>query len=145
MIFPSPAGMSLTKLSLWPGIIKLFPSKESLVGHIPAGDGKIDNLFYRVDVSEPTPAVPGRPVTPEKGPPPPATSPPPPPAAVPSLPDRTRVRNRFNQFLETTTQPLLQDNIIAVVDLQKGRSPEKIPSLKTTLCKRFLNLCLHML
>jgi hypothetical protein len=96
------------------------------------GTGKSITFFYRVDVSEPTPAVPGRPVTPEKGPPPPATAPPPPPAAVPSLPDRTRVRNRFNQFLETTTQPLLQDNIITVVDLQKGKTPEKIPSLKTT-------------
>jgi hypothetical protein len=84
------------------------------------------------DVSEPTPAVPGRPVTPEKGAAPPATAPPPAPAAVPSLPDRTRVRNRFNQFLETTTQPLLQDNIITVVDLQKGKSPEEIPYLKTT-------------
>jgi hypothetical protein len=33
MIFPSPAGMSITKLS-----IKLFPARESLVSDIPAGD-----------------------------------------------------------------------------------------------------------
>jgi hypothetical protein len=45
--FPSPAGLSLTKLS-WPGIIKLFPAKESLVSDIPAWDGKNDNLFYSV-------------------------------------------------------------------------------------------------
>ncbi len=46
--------MSLTKLSLvWNSliikiiiIIKLFPARESLVSDIPAGDGKIDNLFY---------------------------------------------------------------------------------------------------
>ncbi len=40
MIFPSPAGMSLTKLpnSDW----------RSLVSDIPAGDGKIGNLFYSV-------------------------------------------------------------------------------------------------
>ncbi len=42
MIFPSPAGMSLTTYSFWPGIIKLFPARESLVSEIPAGDGKID-------------------------------------------------------------------------------------------------------
>ncbi len=35
-VFPSPAGMSLTKL--WPGIIKFFPARESLVSDIPAGD-----------------------------------------------------------------------------------------------------------
>jgi hypothetical protein len=43
-IFPSPAGMSLTKL--WPEIIKLFPARENLVSDIPAGDGKIANRFY---------------------------------------------------------------------------------------------------
>jgi hypothetical protein len=32
-------------LAVWPGIIKLFPTRESLVGYIPAGDGKIANLF----------------------------------------------------------------------------------------------------
>jgi hypothetical protein len=42
MIFLSPAG---TSNFLWPGIIKLFPARESFVGDIPAGDGKIDNLF----------------------------------------------------------------------------------------------------
>ncbi len=43
----SLAGMSLTKLSL-AGIIKLFPARGELVSDIPAGDGKIDNLFYSV-------------------------------------------------------------------------------------------------
>ncbi len=33
---------------LWPGKIKLFPSRESLVNDIPAGDGKTANLFYSV-------------------------------------------------------------------------------------------------
>ncbi len=47
-IFPSLAGMSLTKLSL-AGIIKLFLTRESLVSHIPAGEGKIANLFYSVN------------------------------------------------------------------------------------------------
>jgi len=32
--------------SPWPGIIKLFPTRESLVIDISAGDGKIINLFY---------------------------------------------------------------------------------------------------
>ncbi len=50
-IFPSPAGMSLTKLSL-AGIIKLFLSRESLVSDIPAGDGKIAYLFYSVSRSQ---------------------------------------------------------------------------------------------
>ncbi len=45
-IFPSPAGMSLTKLSL--GRNTVFPSRESLVSDIPAGDGKIMKLFYSV-------------------------------------------------------------------------------------------------
>jgi hypothetical protein len=44
-IFPSPAGMSLTKLSLAAGIIKLFLARKSLVSDIPAGDGKIAILF----------------------------------------------------------------------------------------------------
>jgi hypothetical protein len=29
-------------------MINLFPARESLVGDIPAGDGKIVNLFYSV-------------------------------------------------------------------------------------------------
>ncbi len=29
----------------WPGIIKLFPARESLVSNIPAGDGKIAKRF----------------------------------------------------------------------------------------------------
>jgi hypothetical protein len=31
-----------------PGIIKLIPTRESLVSNIPAGDEKIVNLFYSV-------------------------------------------------------------------------------------------------
>jgi hypothetical protein len=31
--------------SPWTGKIKLFPARESLVSHIPAGDGKMANLF----------------------------------------------------------------------------------------------------
>jgi hypothetical protein len=42
-IFPSPAGMSP-----WQGIIKLFLAREGLVSDIPAGDGKIANLFFTV-------------------------------------------------------------------------------------------------
>jgi hypothetical protein len=45
LIFLSQTGMSNF---LWPGIIKLFPARESLVGDIPAGDGKIDYLFNSV-------------------------------------------------------------------------------------------------
>jgi hypothetical protein len=47
-VFPSPAGMSLIKLSNspWPGIFKLFPAaRESLVSDIPAGDKKIATFF----------------------------------------------------------------------------------------------------
>ncbi len=47
-IFPSPAGMSLTKLSLGGNndvIYKLFPPRESLVNYILAGDGNIEKLF----------------------------------------------------------------------------------------------------
>jgi hypothetical protein len=43
--------MSLNKLSS-PGIIKLFPARESLVSDIPAGDGKNDNLFSQCIFSE---------------------------------------------------------------------------------------------
>jgi hypothetical protein len=39
MIFPSPAGMSLSKHSL---------DMDNVVSDIPAEDGKIDNLFYSV-------------------------------------------------------------------------------------------------
>jgi hypothetical protein len=47
-IFPSPAGMSLTKLSLGGNnlyMTSLFPPRESLVSDIPAGDGNIKKLF----------------------------------------------------------------------------------------------------
>jgi hypothetical protein len=50
LIFPSPAGMSLTKLSLGGNndvIYKLFPPMESFVSDIPAGDGNIEKLFLR--------------------------------------------------------------------------------------------------
>ncbi len=51
-LVPSPAGMSLTtKLSLGgnnDAITELFlPSRGSLVSDIPAGDGKLVNLFLR--------------------------------------------------------------------------------------------------
>ncbi len=45
-IFSSPTGMSHTKH--WPGIIILFPARESLVSDIAAGDGKLANLFFTV-------------------------------------------------------------------------------------------------
>ena len=48
-IFPSPAGMSHTKLSMggkYDVIYKLFLLRESLVSDIPAGDGNNDKLFY---------------------------------------------------------------------------------------------------
>jgi hypothetical protein len=34
--------------SPWPGIIRLFPARESLVSDIPAGDRKNAKLFYSV-------------------------------------------------------------------------------------------------
>jgi hypothetical protein len=49
-VFPSPAGMSLTKLSLGGKNLyktSLFPPRESLVSDIPAGDGKMANLFLQ--------------------------------------------------------------------------------------------------
>jgi hypothetical protein len=49
LIFPSPAGISLTKLSLggnYDVIYKLFLPKESLVSDIPAGE----KLFLRCNV-----------------------------------------------------------------------------------------------
>jgi hypothetical protein len=53
-IFPSPAapaGMSLTKLFLeGNNLIFPVPSRESLVSDIPAGDGKMANLFYSVTI-----------------------------------------------------------------------------------------------
>ncbi len=49
LFFPSPAEMSLTKLSL-AEIIKLFPARESLVSDISAGDVKNYKLFYSVFV-----------------------------------------------------------------------------------------------
>jgi hypothetical protein len=49
-IFPSLAGMSPTK-SPWPGIIKLLPARESLVGDIPAREGKSATLFYSAQIS----------------------------------------------------------------------------------------------
>jgi hypothetical protein len=32
--------------SPWPGINRLFPTRKSLVSDIPAGDGKLANLFF---------------------------------------------------------------------------------------------------
>jgi hypothetical protein len=48
--FPSTAGMSLPKLSLGGNndvITELFLPRGSLVSDIPAGDGKLENLFLR--------------------------------------------------------------------------------------------------
>ncbi len=36
----------------WPGIIKYFPARESLVSDIPAGDGKTANLFLQCIITE---------------------------------------------------------------------------------------------
>jgi hypothetical protein len=36
--------------SAWREIIKLFPARESLVSDVPAGDGKIANLFLQCTV-----------------------------------------------------------------------------------------------
>ncbi len=52
-IFPSPAGMSLTKLSLggnYDVIYKLFLPRESFLNDIPAGDGNIEKLFYGEEI-----------------------------------------------------------------------------------------------
>ncbi len=49
-IFPSPAGMSLTKLSLGGNnlyMTSLFPPRKSLVIDVPAGDGNIKKLFLQ--------------------------------------------------------------------------------------------------
>jgi hypothetical protein len=48
--FPSLVGISPTKLSVG-GIIKFFPSRESLVSDIPAGDRKIANLFLQCNAT----------------------------------------------------------------------------------------------
>ncbi len=46
-VFPSPDGMSLTKLPLaWNNL--LFQASGSLVSDIPAEDGKISTFFNRV-------------------------------------------------------------------------------------------------
>jgi hypothetical protein len=50
---PSPARMSLTKLSLG-GNYYIIPVRESLVSDIPAGDGKNYNLFYSVIIYRPS-------------------------------------------------------------------------------------------
>ncbi len=48
--FPVP-GRDVNKQTLRPGKIKLFPARERVVTDIPAGDGKIYNLFYSVHLS----------------------------------------------------------------------------------------------
>ncbi len=50
-IFPSPAGMSLTKLSLGGKKTKLFPPRKSLISDIPAGDGKTAKSFLQCMVN----------------------------------------------------------------------------------------------
>jgi hypothetical protein len=44
---PSPAGCQLSN-SPWVGRTKFFPSRESLVSDIPAGEGNVANLFFTV-------------------------------------------------------------------------------------------------
>ncbi len=52
-VSPSPAGMSLNKLSpARNNYCKLFLAGESLVSDIPAGDGKTANLFLQCSTSE---------------------------------------------------------------------------------------------
>jgi len=47
-VFPSPAGTSLTELSLaGNNLITVFLARESLVSDIPAGDGNVANLFLQ--------------------------------------------------------------------------------------------------
>jgi hypothetical protein len=48
-IFLSPGGKHWPN-SPWPGIIKFFPVRESLVSDIPPGDGKIYKLFLQCRV-----------------------------------------------------------------------------------------------
>jgi hypothetical protein len=48
--FPVPS-RDVTNLILpWPGMIKLFPARESLVGDITTEEGKNDNLFMQCKV-----------------------------------------------------------------------------------------------
>ncbi len=48
--FPVPS-RDVTKQALsWPGIINLFPARESLVSDIPDGDGKIHIRFIHVHI-----------------------------------------------------------------------------------------------
>ncbi len=50
-VIPSLARMSFHyPNSPWPGIIEVFPARESLVRDILAGDGKNDNLFLQCRV-----------------------------------------------------------------------------------------------
>ncbi len=46
IVYPIPSWEALTKLP-WPGIINLFPARESLVIDIPAGDRQIADLFLQ--------------------------------------------------------------------------------------------------
>jgi hypothetical protein len=51
-IFPSPAGMPLTKLSLGGNnlyLTSLIPHRQSLISDIQAGDGNIEKIFYGVE------------------------------------------------------------------------------------------------
>ncbi len=49
-IFPSLAGMSLTKLYL-AGNNMIFPRQGGLISDIMAGDGKIAYLFFTVNIN----------------------------------------------------------------------------------------------
>jgi hypothetical protein len=55
LIFPSPAGMSLTKLSLGGNnlyMTSLFPPRESFISDVLAGDRNIEKVFLRCNVDE---------------------------------------------------------------------------------------------
>ncbi len=46
--FPVPSREVTNQTPPWRGIIYLFPAGESLESDIPAGDGKMANLFFTV-------------------------------------------------------------------------------------------------
>ncbi len=54
-VFQSLGGISLTvPTSPWPGIFKLFPTRENLVSDIPPGTGKPLTLFYMQCTASPS-------------------------------------------------------------------------------------------
>jgi hypothetical protein len=49
-LFPEKEYINGIVVAVWSGFIKLFPTRESLVSDIPAGDGKISNHFLQCTV-----------------------------------------------------------------------------------------------